>query len=92
MGSVGPMDLIFLLITVAVIAAVCGYVTSASERRNKRSARQFFMAGFGCGLVAGIVVKKRRQGLRLLGGLGRRVALLSPAAIGRNLDFRRRLN
>ena len=54
MGSLGPTHLIsLLLLAVAMIAAICGFIASAVGRRNKRRARGFLLLGFFCGLMAG---------------------------------------
>jgi uncharacterized membrane protein YeaQ/YmgE (transglycosylase-associated protein family) len=51
-----------LLVAVAVIAAICGFIASAVARRNKRRARGFFLLGFFCGLMAGAILRGRRCG------------------------------
>ena len=67
MGSLGPTQLIALLLAVAVIAAMCGFVASAVARRNRRRARGFFLLGFFCGLMTGAIVGRRRLGRTALG-------------------------
>jgi hypothetical protein len=63
MESLGAMDLIALLIAVAIIAATCGFIASAATHRNKRRARGFFVLGFLCGLMTGVIRRRRRRGL-----------------------------
>src|ERR1700686_5502030 len=62
MGTLGPTHLIALLVAVAIIAAICGFIASAVARRNKRRARGFFLLGFFCGLMAGAILRGRRRG------------------------------
>jgi hypothetical protein len=62
MGSLGPTDLIALLVAVATSAAICGFVASAASRRNKRRARGFFLLGFFCGLMTSAILRGRRRG------------------------------
>ena len=62
MGSLEPTHLIALLVAVAIIAAICGFIASAVARRNKRRARGFFLLGFFCGLMAGAILRGRRRG------------------------------
>src|ERR1700732_3929172 len=69
MRSLGPTHLIALLLAVAIIAALCGFIASAVARRNKRRARRFFLVGFVCGLMAGQVLGGRRPHLRALRAL-----------------------
>ena len=71
MGSLGPTALISVLLAVAVVAAICGYIASAVARRNKRRARGYMVAGFFCGLVAGTVLRRKRQRLNALGAVTR---------------------
>jgi uncharacterized membrane protein YeaQ/YmgE (transglycosylase-associated protein family) len=78
MGSLGPTHLIALLVAVAIIAAICGFIASAVARRNKRRARGFFLVGFFCGLMAGAILRGRRRGLHALGALARRAHVRPP--------------
>jgi uncharacterized membrane protein YeaQ/YmgE (transglycosylase-associated protein family) len=71
MGSVGPTHLISLLLAVAIIAAICGFIASAVVRRNKRRARGFFLLGFLCGFIASPILRRRRRGLNVLGAVAR---------------------
>ena len=69
MGSVGPTHLISLLLAVAIIAAICGFIASAVVRRNNRRARGFFLLGFLCGFIASPILRRRRRGLNVLGAV-----------------------
>ena len=69
MGSLEPTHLISLLVAVAIIAAICGFIASAV--RNKRRARRFFLLGFFCGWMAGGILRGRRRGLNALGAVAR---------------------
>jgi hypothetical protein len=60
MGSLGTTQLISLLLAVATVAALCGFVASTA-RRKKRRTRGIFLVGFFCGLVAGGVLRGRRS-------------------------------
>ena len=71
MGSLEPTHLIALLVAVAIIAAICGFIASAAARRNKRRARGLFLVGFFCGLMAGTILRGRRRGLNALGAVAR---------------------
>jgi len=72
MGSLGPTHLVALLLLVATIAAIGGYVASAVGRRNRRRARGPFFLGFVCGVMAGAILRGRRHGLNALGALAGR--------------------
>jgi hypothetical protein len=80
MGSLGPTHLISLLLAVAVIAAICGFIASAGARRNKRRARGFFLLGFFCGSMAGAILRGRRRGLNALGAVAWCADVRSPRA------------
>jgi uncharacterized membrane protein YeaQ/YmgE (transglycosylase-associated protein family) len=80
MGSLGPTHLIALLLAVAIIAAIGGFIASAVTRRNKRRARGFFLLGFFCGWMAGSILRGRRRGLNALGALARCVDVCPPRA------------
>lgn len=71
MGSLGPAHLIPLLLAVAAVAAVCGFIASTVVRRNKRRARGYLLVGFCCGLLAGGLLSRRRRGLHALGAIMR---------------------
>jgi uncharacterized membrane protein YeaQ/YmgE (transglycosylase-associated protein family) len=62
MGSFGPTHLISLLLAVAIIAAIAGFIASAVAQRNNRRARGVFLLGFFCGLMAGAIRRGRRRG------------------------------
>ncbi len=62
MGSLGPIPLIALLLTVAVLAATAGFITSAVVQRNMRRTRGIFLVGFFCGVMAGAIRRARRRG------------------------------
>jgi MFS-type transporter involved in bile tolerance (Atg22 family) len=64
MGSLGTAQLICLLLAVATVAAVCGFIASALTRRNKRRTRRVFLVGVFCGLLAGSTLRGRRAGAR----------------------------
>jgi hypothetical protein len=82
MGSLGPIQVIGLLLAVSVIAAAGGYIASAVARRNKRRARLSFLLGFLSGVTAGVILRQRR------GGSGRfAVRTLSRAASHARLGF-----
>jgi hypothetical protein len=65
MPSLGATHLIALLLAVAIIASIGGFVASAARRKNKRRARRWFALGFVCGLVAGAKLGTKRPGLNL---------------------------
>jgi hypothetical protein len=69
MWSLGPTQLIALLVAVAITAAMCGFAASVLARRNKRRTRRIFVVGFCCGLLAGGIVRNKR---RRTGGLSAR--------------------
>jgi hypothetical protein len=80
MGSLGPTQLIALLLAVATIAAIGGFVASGVARRNKRRTRRLFLVGFFCGLMAGAILQGRRRGLNVLRALAARTAIRPPRA------------
>jgi uncharacterized membrane protein YeaQ/YmgE (transglycosylase-associated protein family) len=71
MGSFG-----LLLITVAVLGAICGVLASAVARRNRRHARGFFLVGFFCGWTAKTFQRRRRRRLNALGFIRRGIETL----------------
>jgi uncharacterized membrane protein YeaQ/YmgE (transglycosylase-associated protein family) len=71
MGSLGPTHLMFLLLAVATVAAVCGFIASTVVRRNKQRARGYLLVGFCCGLLAGGILSRRRRRLSALGAIMR---------------------
>jgi hypothetical protein len=80
MGSLGPAYLISLLLAVAIIAAACGFITSAVSRRNKRRTHRLFLLGFVCGLIAGPILRRRLRGLNALGAVARCIDARLPSA------------
>ena len=72
MGSLGPTHLIALLLAVAIVAAVGGFVASAFMRKHKRRAHGPLLLGFVCGLTAGAMLRGRRHALNALGALAGR--------------------
>ncbi|MGW0157763.1 hypothetical protein ACWDUN_00425 [Mycobacterium sp. NPDC003323] len=50
------MGTLVLIVGVAMVAAVCGYVFG---RRSQRRTRRVFVVGFLCGSVAGPVLRRR---------------------------------
>jgi len=72
MGSLGPLQVISLLVAVAAAAALCGFVGSTIARRKRQRARRSFLVGFLCGFTAGVVIRRRwrdigRLAVRALG-------------------------
>lgn len=69
-GCIDPMGTLALVIGVAVIAALGGYLVG----RRPRRARRVFIAGFVCGSAAGSILQGRRRRLanhalrRVVGG------------------------
>jgi hypothetical protein len=72
MGSLGPTHLIAVLLAVAVVAAIGGFVASAFMRKNRRRARGPFLLGFFCGVTASAMLRGRRHALNALGALAGR--------------------
>ncbi|MCT7661113.1 hypothetical protein [Mycobacterium deserti] len=66
MGMLGPTSLACLVLAVATIAAIGGYVASTFARRSKRRARGYLILGFCCGLLTGGMLRGRRRRLRAL--------------------------
>jgi hypothetical protein len=80
MGSFEPTHLMFLLFTVAVIAAIGGSIGSALARRRKRRTRTF-IAGIFCGFTLAAVLRQRRHGLTALGAAARRAGFRLPVRV-----------
>jgi outer membrane lipoprotein SlyB len=80
MGALGLMQLFWLLLVVAIVAALGGYLGSAISRRNKRRARGIFLLGFFCGSVAGAILREKRDRTRVLAVIARHRGLRAPAA------------
>jgi len=66
MGSLGTAQLISLLLAVASVAALCGFVASALTRRTGQRTRRVFLLGVFCGLLAGRILPARRAGVGYL--------------------------
>jgi uncharacterized membrane protein YfcA len=81
MGALGVMHLVTLLLGVAVVAALCGYLGSAIARRkrNKRRARWTFLLGFACGSMAGVILRERRHRVKVRRIIARRRSHASGA-------------
>ncbi|MGB3351954.1 MAG: hypothetical protein WBB00_04190 [Mycobacterium sp.] len=62
MLSLGAAQWLSLLLVVAALAGLGGFV-SATVVRRKRRTRKVFLAGVFCGLLAGEIVHLRRRGL-----------------------------
>ncbi len=62
MGWLGTTQQIALLLGVAAVAALCGYLASTVARRNRRRARGYFLVGLCCGFLAGGVLRRKRRG------------------------------
>ena len=62
MGSLGPTQLLCLLLAVAIIAATSGFFASVVMRRIKRRARGFFVLGFLSGLMASTALRRTHGG------------------------------
>ena len=80
MGALGLMQLFWLLLVVAIVAALGGYLGSAISRRNKRRARGIFLLGFFCGSVAGAILREKRDRTRVLAAVARHRGLRPPEA------------
>jgi hypothetical protein len=81
MQAVGPTQLILLLVAVAIIAAVCGFLGSLVMQRKKRRARGYFLVGFLCGATATSIRRMRRRGVRRFAA--RALTLALPAGRSR---------
>jgi hypothetical protein len=64
MDAVGALS--FLLIAIAALAALGGYITGAVRQRNKRRVRGYFALGVVTGFVAAVVVHRRLDRLSSL--------------------------
>jgi hypothetical protein len=70
MWAIGPTHVIALLLVVAALASVSGYLGSALARRKKRRSRAYFTVGFVCGLTTGAILRGRSR-LSALAGIRR---------------------
>jgi MFS family permease len=80
MGALGLMQLFSMLVGVAIVAALGGYLGSHIARRKERRARGIFLLGFVCGSMAGAILRDRRQRVKVLGAVARHRDLRPPAA------------
>jgi hypothetical protein len=85
MWAIGPTHVIALLLVVAALASLSGYLGSALARRKKRRARAYFTVGFVCGLTTGAILRGRSRGLNALAAVARRVDI-RPRSAGRGSD------
>jgi hypothetical protein len=76
MGVVGSLQQVVLLVTIAVAAALCGFIASAVSLRNKRRARGYFVLGVLTGLIAATITRRRYR--RLASAVGARRLILFP--------------
>ena len=72
MGLPGAALLMSLLLVVAVVAALCGFLAATAVHQRNRRTRRVFLVGIFCGLLAGQIVRGRRHGFK---GLSARKAL-----------------
>ncbi|MCX2934315.1 hypothetical protein ORI20_29030 [Mycobacterium sp. CVI_P3] len=72
MDAVGALS--FLLIAIAALAALCGYVAGAVRERNRRRAGRYFAIGVAAGFL-GASVMRYRLGRSALGTVARRFVL-----------------
>ena len=72
MDAVGTLS--FLLIAIATLAALGGYIAGALRQRNKRRASRYFALGVVTGFVAAVVTR-RRLDRTALGRIARRLVL-----------------
>ncbi|NTY61839.1 hypothetical protein [Mycolicibacterium sphagni] len=72
MDAVGA--LCFLLIAIAALAGLGGYIAGVVRQRNRRSAGRYFVLGVVTGFIGAAVVG-RRLGLGALGPVARRLVL-----------------
>jgi hypothetical protein len=75
MDAVGALS--FLLIAIAGVAALGGYIAGVVRQRDKRRSRGYFMLGLVAGLVAATVTRRR---------LGRLVPVARRLTLPQRLD------
>ena len=84
MGWLEPTHLMFVLVSIAIVAALCLHIASVIAQAKRRRARRFFVLGFSAGWVAASIFggkRRRRKALRPLTGAGTRIrALAAPLA------------
>ncbi|MGY4652625.1 hypothetical protein [Mycobacterium sp. URHB0021] len=73
MGLLGTAHLISLLIGLVAVAALGGFAAATVAQRSKRRARGHFVAGLVCGLLVGVVVRRRYRGVKAFASMARRV-------------------
>lgn len=66
MGSPGTTQLILLLLAVATVSALSGFVVASVARRKKRRVPVYFSLGFASGLLAGAFLRRHRRVLYTL--------------------------
>ncbi|TGD84291.1 hypothetical protein BayCH28_26330 [Mycolicibacterium sp. CH28] len=64
-------SLIALLIVIAALAALCGYVTATVRQRNRRPSRGYFVLGVLTGVVGTAIVRRRLGHLSVAGPISR---------------------
>lgn len=64
-------SLIALLIVIATVAALCGYVTATVRQRGRRSARTYFIVGVLTGIVGATIARRRLGHLSVAGPITR---------------------
>ena len=74
MGWLDPTHLMFLLVALAIVAALSLHVASVVAQAKRRRSRRFFVVGFSAGWVAATVfsAKRRRKTLHALMHYARR--------------------
>ncbi|AQT81100.1 hypothetical protein B1R94_20330 [Mycolicibacterium litorale] len=64
-------SLIALLIIIAAVAALCGYVTATVRQRNRRHSRVYFVLGVLTGIVGAGITRRRLGHLSVAGPITR---------------------
>jgi len=84
LGSISLLPAVVAFLSVAIVAATCGYVAASVARRNKRRARGYFALGFCCGSIVSAFRHRMPRGRRR--GGNRLKAILAPLVpIGRTV-------
>ncbi|KUI45471.1 hypothetical protein AU198_17880 [Mycobacterium sp. GA-1199] len=81
MGSLMPYW-VGLLVVVAILSAMGGFVASTAMRRNKRHTRRIFVLGAFCGFLAGATVVGRHSAAARTRVVLRRGGIQSLARLG----------